>query len=112
MTQVAGDTLSVPIVMRAQQGGGRKKAAKHAQYLTLQKAQVPELIVVDPPTPADTKELLTSAIGTGIPVMFIKHTFFTTQDGKSLIAKPLFSLSKPINSSQTATRQFLCITGC
>lgn len=70
---MAGGTVSVPIVIRAQQGGGRGNGAQHSQSFDSWFAQVPGLIVVAPATPADAKGLLKSAIRAGNPVIFIEH---------------------------------------
>jgi pyruvate dehydrogenase E1 component beta subunit len=70
---MAGGAVSVPIVIRAQQGGGRGNGAQHSQSFESWFAQVPGLITVAPSTPADAKGLLKSAIRAGNPVMFIEH---------------------------------------
>jgi pyruvate dehydrogenase E1 component beta subunit len=70
---MAGGTVSVPIVIRAQQGGGRGNGAQHSQSFESWFAQVPGLIVVAPSTPADAKGLLKSSIHAGNPVIFIEH---------------------------------------
>ena len=79
---MAGGTLSVPIVIRAQQGGGRGNGAQHSQCFESWMAQVPGLIVVAPATPADAKGLLTSAIRAGNPVMFIEHKLLYNTKGE------------------------------
>ena len=70
---MAGGRVAVPIVIRAQQGGGRGNGAQHSQSFESWFAQVPGLIVVAPSTPYDAKGLLKSAIRTGNPVIFIEH---------------------------------------
>jgi pyruvate/2-oxoglutarate/acetoin dehydrogenase E1 component len=70
---MAGGTVSIPIVIRGQQGGGRGNGAQHSQSFESWFAQVPGLIVVAPSTPADAKGLLTSAIRENNPVLFIEH---------------------------------------
>ena len=70
---MAGGTLSVPIVIRAQQGGGRGNGAQHSQSFESWMAQIPGLIVIAPSTPADAKGLLKAAIRAGNPVVFIEH---------------------------------------
>jgi len=70
---MSGGTISLPIVIRAQQGGGRGNGAQHSQSFESWMAQVPGLIVVCPATPADAKGLLKSAIRAGNPVIFIEH---------------------------------------
>lgn len=70
---MAGGRVAVPIVIRAQQGGGRGNGAQHSQSFESWFAQVPGLIVVAPSTPYDAKGLLKSAIRAGNPVIFIEH---------------------------------------
>jgi pyruvate/2-oxoglutarate/acetoin dehydrogenase E1 component len=78
---MAGGTISVPIVIRAQQGGGRGNGAQHSQSFESWFAQVPGLIVVAPSTPADAKGLLKSSIHEGNPVMFIEHKLLYNTKG-------------------------------
>jgi pyruvate/2-oxoglutarate/acetoin dehydrogenase E1 component len=79
---MAGGTVSVPIVIRAQQGGGRGNGAQHSQSFESWFAQVPGLIVVAPSTPADAKGLLKSSIREGNPVMFIEHKLLYNTKGE------------------------------
>lgn len=78
---MAGGTVSVPIVIRAQQGGGRGNGAQHSQSFESWFAQVPGLVVVTPSTPADAKGLLKSSIREGNPVMFIEHKLLYNTKG-------------------------------
>jgi pyruvate dehydrogenase E1 component beta subunit len=79
---MAGGTVSLPIVIRAQQGGGRGNGAQHSQSFESWFAQVPGLIVIAPSTPYDAKGLLTSALRANNPVIFIEHKllYFTRGD--------------------------------
>src|SRR5512143_235594 len=70
---MSGGTVSVPIVIRAQQGGGRGNGAQHSQSFESWLAQVPGLILVAPSTPADAKGLLKAAIRQNNPLVFIEH---------------------------------------
>ncbi len=79
---MAGGTVSVPIVIRAQQGGGRGNGAQHSQSFESWFAQVPGLIVVAPSTPADAKGLLKSSIREGNPVVFIEHKLLYNTKGE------------------------------
>ena len=79
---MAGGTLSVPIVIRAQQGGGRGNGAQHSQSFESWMAQIPGLIVVAPATPVDAKGLLKSAIRAGNPVIFIEHKLLYNTKGE------------------------------
>ncbi len=79
---MSGGTLSVPMVIRTQQGGGRGNGAQHSQSFEAWLAQVPGLIVVCPATPADAKGLLKSAIRAGNPVVFIEHKLLYNTKGE------------------------------
>ena len=79
---MSGGTVSVPIVIRAQQGGGRGNGAQHSQSFELWLAQVPGLMVVAPSTPADAKGLLKSSIRAGNPVIFIEHKLLYNTKGR------------------------------
>lgn len=79
---MAGGTLSIPMVIRAQQGGGRGNGAQHSQSFESWFAQVPGLIVVAPSTPADAKGLLKSSIRLGNPVIFIEHKLLYNTKGE------------------------------
>jgi pyruvate dehydrogenase E1 component beta subunit len=78
---MSGGTVSVPIVVRAQQGGGRGNGAQHSQSFESWLAQVPGLIIVAPSTPADAKGLLKSSIRAGNPVVFIEHKLLYNTKG-------------------------------
>ena len=79
---MSGGTVSVPIVIRAQQGGGRGNGAQHSQSFESWLAQVPGLIIVAPSTPADAKGLLKSSIRAGNPVIFIEHKLLYNTKGQ------------------------------
>ena len=79
---MSGGTVSVPIVIRAQQGGGRGNGAQHSQSFESWFAQVPGLIVVAPSTPADAKGLLKSSIRAGNPVIFVEHKLLYNTKGE------------------------------
>jgi pyruvate/2-oxoglutarate/acetoin dehydrogenase E1 component len=79
---MAGGSVSVPIVIRAQQGGGRGNGAQHSQSFESWFAQVPGLIVVAPSTPADAKGLLKSSMRAGNPVVFIEHKLLYNTKGE------------------------------
>lgn len=70
---MAGGTVSIPVVIRGQQGGGRGNGAQHSQSFESWFAQVPGLTIVAPATPYDAKGLLTSAMRFNNPVIFIEH---------------------------------------
>ena len=78
---MSGGQAAVPIVIRAQQGGGRGNGAQHSQSFEAWLAQVPGLKVVAPATPKDAKGLLKSAIRDGNPVVFIEHKLLYNTKG-------------------------------
>src|SRR5919106_1004572 len=79
---MSGGTVSVPLVIRAQQGGGRGNGAQHSQSFESWLAQIPGLIIVAPSTPADAKGLLKSSIRAGNPVVFIEHKLLYNTKGE------------------------------
>ena len=79
---MSGGTVAVPMVIRAQQGGGRGNGAQHSQSFESWLAQVPGLIIVAPSTPADAKGLLKSSIRAGNPVIFIEHKLLYNTKGE------------------------------
>ena len=79
---MSGGSVSVPIVIRGQQGGGRGNGAQHSQSFEAWFAQVPGLKVVAPATPYDAKGLLKSAIRDGNPVIFIEHKLLYNTKGE------------------------------
>jgi pyruvate/2-oxoglutarate/acetoin dehydrogenase E1 component len=79
---MSGGQVSVPLVLRTQQGGGRGNGAQHSQSFDSWMAQVPGLVVVAPATPADAKGLLKSAMRCGNPVMFIEHKLLYNTRGE------------------------------
>jgi pyruvate dehydrogenase E1 component beta subunit len=79
---MAGGTVSIPLVIRTQQGGGRGNGAQHSQSFESWFAQVPGLIIVAPSTPADAKGLLKSSIRAGNPVIFIEHKLLYNTKGE------------------------------
>ncbi len=79
---MSGGTVSIPIVIRGQQGGGRGNGAQHSQSFESWMAQVPGLIVVAPATPADAKGLLKSSMRAGNPVIFIEHKLLYNTKGE------------------------------
>jgi pyruvate dehydrogenase E1 component beta subunit len=79
---MSGGQAAVPIVIRAQQGGGRGNGAQHSQSFEAWLAQVPGLKVLAPATPKDAKGLLKSAIRDGNPVVFIEHKLLYNTKGE------------------------------
>jgi acetoin:2,6-dichlorophenolindophenol oxidoreductase subunit beta len=79
---MSGGQVEVPIVIRAQQGGGRGNGAQHSQSFESWLAQVPGLMVVAPATPRDAKGLLKAAMQAGNPVVFIEHKLLYNTKGE------------------------------
>jgi pyruvate/2-oxoglutarate/acetoin dehydrogenase E1 component len=70
---MSGGQLSVPIVIRVQQGAGGGWGAHHSQSLEAWFHHVPGLKVVAPSNAADALGLLRAAIRDEDPVLFIEH---------------------------------------
>lgn len=68
-----GGTLDMPVVIRAPFGGGVKTPEMHADSLEGLMAQTPGLKVVIPSNPYDAKGLLTAALRSNDPVVFLEH---------------------------------------
>lgn len=68
-----GGTMRAPVVIRTAAGWGQL-AATHSQSFEAWFAHVPGLIVVMPSTPYDAKGLLTTALYSQNPVIFIEHS--------------------------------------
>ncbi|MBI3942623.1 MAG: alpha-ketoacid dehydrogenase subunit beta [Chloroflexi bacterium] len=81
MRQMSGGQVSVPLVIRTQQGGGRGNAAQHSQSLEAQFTHVPGIKVVLPATPYDAKGLLKSALRDPDPVVVIEHKLLYNTKG-------------------------------
>jgi pyruvate/2-oxoglutarate/acetoin dehydrogenase E1 component len=76
-----GGKAQVPMVVRAQGGGGRGNAAQHSQSLEMWYVHIPGLIVIQPATPYDAKGLLKSAIRNNDPVVFLEHKLLYNTTG-------------------------------
>lgn len=81
MRAMSGGRVSVPIVIRAQQGGGRGNGAQHSQSFEALFTHIPGFKVVLPATPADAKGLLKSTLRDPNPVMFIEHKLLYNTKG-------------------------------
>jgi pyruvate dehydrogenase E1 component beta subunit len=68
-----GGKVTVPLVIRGQQGVGRGNAGTHSQSLEVFFMHIPGLKVVMPSNPADAAGLLRTAIRDDNPVMFFEH---------------------------------------
>jgi len=79
---MSGGKVKVPMVLRTQGGTGRSAGAQHSQSLETWLAHVPGLRVVMPSNPADAKGLLTTAIRSDDPVVFIEHKALYAMKGE------------------------------
>src|SRR5512139_722661 len=82
MRYMTGGRVKMPLVIRAQQGGGRGNGAQHSQSLEAVFAHTPGLQVVLPSTPADAKGLLKTALRQDNPVIFIEHKLLYNTKGQ------------------------------
>lgn len=82
MHYMTGGLLNVPLVIRGQQGGGKRYGSQHSQCVESTFAQFPGIKVVAPATPYDAKGLLVAAIRDDNPVLFLEHKmlYFTRGD--------------------------------
>ncbi|HAJ35103.1 MAG TPA: alpha-ketoacid dehydrogenase subunit beta [Chloroflexi bacterium] len=82
MHYMTGGLLHVPMVIRGQQGGGKRYGSQHSASVESVFAQFPGIKVVAPATPYDAKGLLISAIRDDNPVLFLEHKmlYFTRGD--------------------------------
>jgi len=76
-----GGTMRAPVVIRTTAGWGQL-AATHSQSFEAWFAYVPGLIVVMPSTAYDAKGLLTTAMYSRNPVIFIEHTRLYGEKGE------------------------------
>ena len=76
-----GGQVSVPLVIRAPEGGGAQNGPTHSQCLEAWFIQVPGLRVVVPSDPADAKGLLKSAIREDNPVLFVEYRSLYALEG-------------------------------
>jgi pyruvate/2-oxoglutarate/acetoin dehydrogenase E1 component len=79
---MTGGQLTIPMVLRTQGGTGRSAGAQHSQSLEAYCVHTPGMRVVMPATPADAKGLLTSAIRSDDPVVFIEHKALYARKGE------------------------------
>ncbi len=73
MRYMFGGQVTLPLVIRAPQGGGTQKGAQHSHSIESWFVNTPGIRVVIPSTPYDVKGLLKTAIRSDDPVLFIEH---------------------------------------
>ena len=106
MRYMSGGRLSVPMVIRTQQGGGRGNGAQHSQSLEALFAHIPGLKVVAPSNPYDAKGLLKSAIRDDDPVVFIEHKMLYPTRGRCLRRSTWCPSAMPRSSAAAATSRW------
>ena len=79
---MSGGQVTIPMVIRAPEGGGQQLGAQHSQSLEAWFVHVPGLKVVTASTPADAKGLLKSAIRDDNPVLFLEHEVLYGRKGE------------------------------
>ena len=82
MRYMTGGQATVPMVIRAPQGAGRRNAGQHSQSLEALFTHIPGLKVVVPATPYDAKGLLKTAIRDDDPVIFLEHKLLYAGKGE------------------------------
>ena len=73
MRYMSGGQVHVPLVIRGQQGGGKRYGSQHSQSVDGMYSHFPGIKVVAPSTPYDAKGLLIAAIRDNNPVVFLEH---------------------------------------
>jgi pyruvate/2-oxoglutarate/acetoin dehydrogenase E1 component len=81
MHSMSGGKLTVPLVVRAQQGGGRGNGAQHSESFETLFTHLPGFKVAIPATPYDAKGLLKTALREVNPVVFIEHKLLYNTKG-------------------------------
>ncbi len=70
---MSGGLINIPLVIRGQQGGGKRYGSQHSQSVESAFAHFPGIKVVAPATPYDAKGLLIASIRDNNPVAFLEH---------------------------------------
>lgn len=83
MHYMYGGLVQVPLVIRGQQGGGKRYGSQHSQSVDSALAHFPGLKVVAPSTPYDAKGLLVAAIRDNNPVVFLEHKLLYFTKGEA-----------------------------
>jgi pyruvate dehydrogenase E1 component beta subunit len=79
----------VPLVARMPIGIWSASAAQHSQSLEAWFAHLPGLAVVCPATPQDNYGLLTAALASGDPVVYLEHKELWSRQGEVEAAQPV-----------------------
>jgi pyruvate dehydrogenase E1 component beta subunit len=82
MRYMFGGQVTLPVVIRAPQGGGTQKAAQHSHSIESWFVNAPGIRVVLPATPYDVKGLLKTAVRSDDPVLFLEHELLYSMRGE------------------------------
>ena len=94
LRSMSGGRVQMPLMIRAQQGGGRGNGAQHSQSFETFFTHIPGFKVALPATPADAKGMLKSALRDPNPVMFIEHKLLYNTKGEVPEGEHLVPLGK------------------
>ncbi|MFI1166978.1 alpha-ketoacid dehydrogenase subunit beta [Streptomyces sp. NPDC020801] len=76
-----GGQVQVPVVIRSQGGAGISAGPQHSKSLEAWTAHLPGIHTVMPSGPADAKGLLTAALRSDDPVVFVEHKLLYAASG-------------------------------
>lgn len=96
MRTMFGGQVSVPMVLRTQNGGGAGSGPQHSQCLEAWFAHVPGLKVVCPGDPASAYGLLRAAIANPDPVIVIEHKALYAMRVPEPEALPILPIGKAV----------------
>ncbi|HTJ63704.1 MAG TPA: alpha-ketoacid dehydrogenase subunit beta [Alphaproteobacteria bacterium] len=96
MRTMFGGQVSVPMVLRTQNGGGAGSGPQHSQCLEAWFAHVPGLKVVCPGDPASAYGLLRAAIADPDPVIVIEHKALYAMRVPEPEALPILPIGKAV----------------
>ena len=82
MRYMFGGQITLPLVIRAPQGGGTQKSAQHSHSIESWFMNAPGIRVVIPSTAYDVKGLLKTAIRSDDPVLFLEHELLYSTKGE------------------------------
>jgi len=81
MRYMTGGQVTIPMVLRAPMGSGRRNAGQHSQCLETLFTHIPGLKVICPSTAADAKGLIKAAIRDDDPIIFLEHKLLYATKG-------------------------------
>lgn len=89
---MTGGLVNIPLVIRGQQGAGKRYGSQHSQSVDSLYAHFPGIKVVAPATPYDAKGLLKSAIRDDNPVVFLEHKLLYFTRGEAPAADEEYTI--------------------